>query len=351
MSPLNPSSTSTLSKPSSRAAVLQYHRDQFILAREAIKQGRKLEGEQEGKAQVVVGIGTRQINKMCFTSSDQLKNAVQMYLGGRWTKFLDAAFYGAIEDWCFTDGVTHMAYLFSRLSWGSAVADFNQDIGKWDVSKVTSMFGMFRGATAFNQDIGKWDVSKVTSMHDMFRDAEAFNQNIGKWDVSQVNDMTRMFSYATAFNQEIGSWKVSQVTRMDNMFARARAFNQDIGKWDVSQPLTRILEVGMSLGFSIWVTHSQFATSKTNSNKPTTPESGELFFESPLELIDTNVPWASYAETSKLKFSQESSLKLSDLKKELTERSVDKGAIEINITVDKLCGSGIVNEFTGAGKD
>jgi surface protein len=31
---------------------------------------------------------------------------------------------------------------------------FNQDIGDWDVGKVTDMSGMFIGADAFNQDIG-----------------------------------------------------------------------------------------------------------------------------------------------------------------------------------------------------
>ena len=38
---------------------------------------------------------------------------------------------------------------------------FNQDISKWDVSKVTNMSGMFLRATRFNQDIGSWDVSQV----------------------------------------------------------------------------------------------------------------------------------------------------------------------------------------------
>ena len=45
---------------------------------------------------------------------------------------------------------------------------FNQDISKWDVSKVTRYVGMFSNATAFNQDIGKWDVSQVTDMSLMF---------------------------------------------------------------------------------------------------------------------------------------------------------------------------------------
>ena len=40
--------------------------------------------------------------------------------------------------------------------------------------------------------------------------------------------------------------------------------------------------------------HSKLATPNASSSKPVTPESGELFPESPPELIDTNVPWAPY---------------------------------------------------------
>jgi surface protein len=40
------------------------------------------------------------------------------------------------------------------------------------------MHGMFAVSAAFNQDIGDWDVSKVTNMMSMFRKSSAFNQNL-----------------------------------------------------------------------------------------------------------------------------------------------------------------------------
>ena len=48
---------------------------------------------------------------------------------------------------------------------------FNQNIGQWNVSKVTDMDGMFYGATVFNQDISDWDVSEVVDMTVMFNNA------------------------------------------------------------------------------------------------------------------------------------------------------------------------------------
>ena len=120
----------------------------------------------------------------------------------------------------YTGNVTDMNRLFDGSS-------FNQDIGHWDVSKVTDMYDMFSGNGVFNQDIGDWDVSSVTTMAQMFDSARAFNQNIGGWDVSKVTDMGFMFWGAQVFNQDLSGWNVCRVENHNHFATQAGDFEQN----------------------------------------------------------------------------------------------------------------------------
>ena len=79
----------------------------------------------------------------------------------------------------------------------SNAKDFNQPIGNWDTSNVTTMSAMFLLATAFNQDIGNWETQNVTTMASMFLDAGAFNQDISRWCVQKIPGRPRHFDYGT----------------------------------------------------------------------------------------------------------------------------------------------------------
>merc|ERR1712032_191570 len=76
---------------------------------------------------------------------------------------------------------------------------------------------MFDGATDFNQDLSKWDVSRVINMEGMFNYAKSFNQDLSKWDVSRVTDMDSMFKGADSFQQTLcgAAWVNSKATKID----------------------------------------------------------------------------------------------------------------------------------------
>ncbi|CAJ1960472.1 unnamed protein product [Cylindrotheca closterium] len=163
----------------------------------------------------------------CIGSNQELKDAVDGWVGSSNLKQHFEATYGPIGSWCFGPNVTDMSNLFSSKQ------DFNEDISNWDVALVTNMKSMFDGATAFNISLDMWDVSSVTSMQSMFGYAGAFNGNIGQWDVSSVTDFRSMFQFATSFNQDIGDWNVSSALRMSSMFQDAQGFNHSIAQWNL----------------------------------------------------------------------------------------------------------------------
>jgi len=169
------------------------------------------------------------------------------------TMFSESAFNQDISSWDVGSATT-MKNMFRK-------SPFNQPIGNWNVANVTSfqstfrdnkvfdqdlsgwgnklgnvvtMREMFRGSN-YNGDLSAWDMSKVESMWDMFKDAEFNNASIANWDLSSMDNMETMFGGKNCkFNQDISSWDVSNVVNMQNLFKENQVFNQDLSGWDVS---------------------------------------------------------------------------------------------------------------------
>jgi surface protein len=188
-------------------------------------------------------------------------------------------FNGAVGNW-YTTGVHNLANMFQLAS------AFNQNIGDWDTSSVTTLTSMFNGASAFNnggsssinnwntgaltgsalattfssatvfnQPIGNWDITNVTSLQSTFQSAIAFNQDISGWSTGNVTNMAGCFLGATVFNQNIAGWNTGKVTTLANMFQNALAFNQDISDWDI----------GTGIGAAVTV-FTSFMSGKTGGN-------------------------------------------------------------------------------------
>ena len=156
-----------------------------------------------------------QLSKACTSDVTDMSNMIQSNV-----------FNQPMGHWD-TSSVTTMYRAFYEAT------KFNQDISGWDTSQVTDMSEMFSSTMDFNKPIGNWNTAKVTNMEKMFDRANVFNQDISKWNTGSVTNMEEMFSYAKDFNQDIGGWDTSSVTNMKRMFYQAAAFNQDLSGWKV----------------------------------------------------------------------------------------------------------------------
>jgi surface protein len=146
-------------------------------------------------------------------------------LGGQILAYaLGENFNGDISKWD-VGRVSSLAYQFSGLK------SFNQDLSRWDTTKVTTMLGVFKGASAFNQDLNTWQTSSVTMVNEMFSRALRFNGNVADWDTSRIYTSVYMFYKAESFNQDLSKWNVSAIGNMNRMFHEAYQFNSDITRW------------------------------------------------------------------------------------------------------------------------
>jgi hypothetical protein len=116
------------------------------------------------------------------------------------------------------------------------------------------MFFIFRDARAFNQNISynsinnTWNTSKVTTMHGMFIGATAFNNGLESgasgtlnWITDSLTSVGQMFQSATSFNQQISAnglfWNMSKVTNINYVFLNATVFNNGDVSLGTSKPL------------------------------------------------------------------------------------------------------------------
>ena len=130
--------------------------------------------------------------------------------------------------------------------------NFDDNIGAWNVANVTDMTAMFSiaqasvGSGIFNNGgsntIKNWNTSKTTSLAAMFQNQTKFNQEVGLWDVSKVTNLNNTFLLSNTrfgvFNNggtgSIGNWNTSLVTNLQGCFSNQVNFNQNIGSWDTS---------------------------------------------------------------------------------------------------------------------
>jgi surface protein len=205
------------------------------------------------------------------------------------------------------------------------VSSFNQDLSKWDVSKVTTFRSTFDDCQNLDTDLSQWDVSSVksfqktftkaylmnsdmslwntanvTNMYGMFQNARTFNSPIRNWDVSKVTDMRYMFYGALAFQQDISSWTgTAAATAQSNMFSSATAFQARFTCTDAVTGPARSCVLKQSYWsasycpLGSWVYNNDYTTQETNPGSVGTPEAC-------IELVRTECPTAKIANMGSL---------------------------------------------------
>ena len=130
--------------------------------------------------------------------------------------------------------LTDMSFMFA----GNGTMKFNHNhITRWDTSNVVAMNMTFlnageytsQGGVGFNQDLGKWNTSKVKSMAGTFFCAQVFNQDIGCWDVSKVKSISSLFGYNVRFTQSLDDWNLVSCINHDAVFTKPSGKPWDIG--------------------------------------------------------------------------------------------------------------------------
>eukprot|EP00977_Amphora_coffeiformis_P016665 scaffold5215_cov181-Amphora_coffeaeformis.AAC.19 len=178
-------------------------------------------------------------NDRAFGSHQELLQAVDLYLTRGGNRAV-ADRYGPIETWDVQQ-VTNMAQLFDarRITTNNnndgalrtAMATFNADLSRWDVSRVTNFYAMFQGAATFNADISEWQVRQAHDFSYTFAGAKAFNQDLSAWDMRRTTTILSMFQDATSFNQNVDAWELNSLETMASAFQGATSFAQDLCPW------------------------------------------------------------------------------------------------------------------------
>ena len=149
--------------------------------------------------------------------------------------FLDFqyGFRNAVNLTTFTSGTHDISKVTTMLGMFFYSPLVDPDTAGWDTSNVSVMRSMFQAATAANPDTSGWDTSNVTDMNGMFNGADAAIPATSTWNTSNVSDMRDLFFDADTADPDVRNWNTSNVTNMTSLFSRTIA-TPDTELWNTS---------------------------------------------------------------------------------------------------------------------
>jgi len=113
--------------------------------------------------------------------------------------FAGSSFSGSLETWKVGQ-CTDFSYFMA-----GATQFVGDKLGAWDTSHAQNFQQAFWGAFNFvgPENIGDWNMSRVTSVQGMFLDAKSFNRNVNAWDLGQARETNSLFEGASKFQQAV----------------------------------------------------------------------------------------------------------------------------------------------------
>ena len=124
-------------------------------------------------------------------------------------------------------------------------------IGEWDMSRFTSLSGMFY-RSGFDGNLGNWDVSSVRTMLFVFRESNFNNggsDSIKDWNTTSLQRVEQMFYDAKKFNQPLTNWDTSNVLSFKSWFYGASSFNQDLSNLSLENVFSSTFPTVLSNSF------------------------------------------------------------------------------------------------------
>ena len=170
-----------------------------------------------------------------------------------------------IKDWDISKA-TSLSGIFANTKFASL------DLSKWNMKNVTDMSAMFSGSSgdiSQVKDISNWNLSNVTNTSSMFSGVKVDDLSfVNNWDVSSVENMSGMFSDCTNLKSlDLSKWKTDSLSSTASMFKGSKLLNEDTLKGYqtlVTAKNTNLREMFMGTSFQT-IDLSKYDTSKVTS--------------------------------------------------------------------------------------
>lgn len=165
---------------------------------------------------------------------------------GRWDVSRVTDMRGLFSDMPFDFDDAEYYHVNDDLTRGDQVdfedtdTEYEKFLNTWNVSNVTDMRSMFTDCKNLKRifSLGHgimWGTTKLTKTSYMFQNCENYfgGVELETFNMENVTDANGMFYGCSDFNSDLSNWNVINLKNADQMFYGCSDFNSDISRWNV----------------------------------------------------------------------------------------------------------------------